>query len=241
MFSLEGKKAIVTGGGRGLGRGMVEGLLEAGAQVAVLDILNVEDTELSGDVEYFQVDLENRSERNRAFYGTLRKMDGLDILVNNAGKQYRSPAEHFPMEEWDGLLELNLTCAMDLSQKAGRYMLEKGEGVVINVASMLSFTGGYTVVAYAASKGGIAQLTKTLANEWAGRGVRVNAIAHGFMETALNYGIEEERREKITERIPVGRWGEPEDLKGPVVFLASDAAKYIHGVILPVDGGYLVR
>ena len=106
---------------------------------------------------------------------------------------------------------------------------------------MLSFTGGYTVVAYAASKGGIAQLTKTLANEWAGRGVRVNAIAPGFMETALNYGIEEERREKITERIPVGRWGEPEDLKGPVVFLASDAAKYIHGVILPVDGGYLVR
>jgi 2-deoxy-D-gluconate 3-dehydrogenase len=163
--------------------------------------------------------------------------------VNCAGIQRRSKCEDFPIEYWDDVIEVNLTSVFELCQLAGRIMLNKGKGKIINVASMLSFFGGYTVPAYAASKGGVAQLTKALSNEWAGRGVNVNAIAPGYMATSLNTALinDPARNEKILARIPAGRWGQPEDLKGVIVFLASEFSNYINGAVIPVDGGYLGR
>jgi 2-deoxy-D-gluconate 3-dehydrogenase len=161
--------------------------------------------------------------------------------VNNAGEQKRHPSEQFPLEDWDLVLAVNLDAVWILAQAAGRRMLAQGRGKIINVASMMSFTGGWTIPAYAASKGGVAQLTKALSNEWACRGVNVNAIAPGYMRTGLTAALvgNPQREPGILARIPAGRWGEPEDLKGTVIFLASAASDYLNGVIIPVDGGYL--
>jgi len=242
MFSLNGKKAIVTGGANGLGKGMVEALTEAGASVVVLDksVKGPEDfnPKITG---YFITDLSKRDDLRKGFYHGLGKLEGIDILVNSAGIQRRAPSEDFSLEDWDDVLEVNLSTTFQMCQLAGKEMLDQGHGKIINIASMLSFTGGYTVPAYAASKGGVAQLTKTLANEWGGRGVNVNAIAPGFMDTDMNTALiaDEERNTKILSRIAAGRWGKPSDIKGPVVYLASSASDYLHGTIMPVDGGYL--
>jgi 2-deoxy-D-gluconate 3-dehydrogenase len=249
LFDLAGKKALVTGGSYGLGRAMAEALLEAGADLGLMDVSDKladavrELSALGRKVIGLRADLSQRPERKRAFEEFLQHFGTIDVLVNNAGIQRRHPAEKFPLEDWDQVIELNLTAAFELCQLAGRVMLAKGSGKIINVASLLSFTGGLTVPAYAASKGGIAQLTRAFSNEWATRGVNVNALAPGYMDTPLNTALiaDPVRSRQILERIPAGRWGQPADLKGAVVFLASAASDYVHGAILVVDGGFLGR
>lgn len=249
-FDLTGKKAIVTGGGSGLGRGMVEGLHEAGAEVVIIDIMDsvagvAKEIAASGPaVHGLKGNLGNRDELKSVFDAAVSKLGGrLDIIVNSAGIQRRSKSEEFPIEYWDDVIEINLTSVFMLCQLAGRTMLAQGKGKIINVASMLSYFGGYTVPAYAASKGGVAQLTKAMANEWAGKGVNVNAVAPGYMDTTMNTALVNDpvRNEQILARIPAGRWGTPDDMKGVVIFLASDYSDYINGAIIPVDGGFLSR
>jgi 2-deoxy-D-gluconate 3-dehydrogenase len=250
LFDLSGKKAIVTGAAGGLGRGMVEGLLEAGAEVVIIDIsekvhLTVEDLAATGaKIHAVQGDLSDRRKLKEVFEKAVKLLDGtLDIIINCAGIQRRNKCEEFTLEDWDAVLEMNLTTVFILSQLAGRIMLKQGKGKIINMASMLSFFGGYTVPAYAASKGGVAQLTKALSNEWAGKGINVNAIAPGYMDTSMNTAIinNTNRNQEILRRIPAGRWGCPSDLKGVAVFLASSASDYLDGAIIPLDGGYLSK
>ncbi len=251
MFGLTGKKALVTGGSYGLGRAMAEALLGAGADVGVLDIsdqlesavIEMSGSASGGKVVGIRANLADRNDRRKAFDEFVTKSGGIDILVNNAGIQRRHKAEVFPAEDWDQVLEINLTAVFDLCQMAGSVMLERGSGKIINIASLLSFTGGLTVPAYAAAKGGVAQLTKALSNEWAARGVNVNAIVPGYMDTPLNTAIinDPARNQQILDRIPAARWGKPDDLKGAVIFLASKASDYIHGALIAVDGGFLGR
>jgi 2-deoxy-D-gluconate 3-dehydrogenase len=165
----------------------------------------------------------------------------IDILVNNAGTQIRHKCEEFPLEDWEKVLRVNLTSAFVMSQLAGRIMLKKGYGKIINIASVVSFSGGYTVPAYAASKGGLAQMTKTFCNEWAVRGVNINAIAPGYIDTDNLIGLNETRLRQIMDRIPAGRLGKPEDLVGMVIYLASKASDYVHGTVQLVDGGWQAR
>lgn len=250
MFDLTGKKAIVTGASAGLGRGMAQGLHGAGAEVAIIDISDAaadtakEMGKTGAKVYAVKGDLKDRKDLKRAFDTAVEELGGrLDILINNAGIQRRSKCEEFPIEYWDDVLEVNLTSVFQLCQLAGKMMLKQGKGKIINMASMLSFFGGYTVPAYAASKGGVAQLTKALSNEWASRGVNVNALAPGYMDTSLNTALvnNPERNTQILARIPASRWGTPDDVKGVAVFLASDASNYINGAVIPVDGGFLAR
>ncbi len=238
-FDLSGRTALVTGGGRGLGRGISEGMLAAGARVVVLQR---EPPPADLDVDFVPGDLADADRLDAAVDRVLAE-HRIDILVNNAGTQFRSPAEDFSLKRFDEVLEVNLRSAFRLCQAFGRPMLRRGEGKIVNVASLLSFQGGVTVPAYAASKGAIAQLTKALCNEWAGRGVNVNAVAPGYMDTDLNTALlaDEQRSAAISARIPAGRWGTAGDLAGAVVFLSSPAADYVHGVVLPVDGGWLAR
>ena len=250
LFDVADRKAIVTGGTRGLGHGMAEALLEQGAEVVVFG---------SGETatkvaEAFQtrglrchglaVDLADDASRRDGFDRALEKLGGrLDILVNSAGVQRRHKSEAFPLDDWSAVIEVNLTAVFALCQMAGRVMLDQGHGKIINVASLLSFFGGYTVPAYAASKGGVAQLTKALANEWAGRGINVNALAPGYMATEMNTALiaDAGRNAEISARIPAHRWGTADDMKGPLLFLASSASDYVNGAVIPVDGGYLGR
>lgn len=250
LFDLKGKKAMVTGASRGLGNGMAEALMESGVETV---LLATSDKILKMAEEYSKkgcrchgvvADLGNEEERKIAFEKGLGMLNGwLDIMVNCAGVQRRHKSEEFPLEDWNYVIEVNLTAVFRMCQMAGKIMLKQGKGKIINVASMLSFFGGFTVPAYAASKGGVAQLTKALCNEWAGSGINVNAIAPGYMATEMNSALLDPanpRYKSITDRIPAGRWGTPEDLKGPVIFLASAASDYLNGAIIPVDGGYLV-
>lgn len=248
LFDIRGKKAIVTGGGRGLGRGMAEGLLEAGCHVVIVgssDAVFQTAEEYQGlPCQAVKADLRSREESLQAFRKCLDLLGGdLDILCTAAGIQRRHSAEEFPLEEWDEVININLNSVFLFCQEAGKVMLPKGYGKIINVASMASWFGGQTVPAYAASKGGVAQLTKELSNDWSGRGICVNAIAPGYMATDLNTALlaDVQRRSQIEARIPMGRWGEPADMKGCTVFLASHASDYITGAIIPVDGGYLVK
>jgi 2-deoxy-D-gluconate 3-dehydrogenase len=190
-----------------------------------------------------QADLTEREQALTMVARAVEALGGLDVLVNNAGTIGRFPAKEYPLDVWDDVLTLNLDAVWILAQAAGRTMLAQGGGKIINIASLLSFFGGITVPSYAASKGGVAQLTKALSNEWAGYGVNVNAIAPGYMDTALCEDLvgNPDREPLILSRIPAGRWGVPSDLKGTVIFLASSASDYVHGAILPVDGGYLGR
>lgn len=250
MFSIKGKKAIVTGGSRGLGKGVVEGYLEHGAEVVII-ARSKSVTELaatyraSGFVCHAVcADLGDRMQRQGAFFQALGLLGGeLDILVNAAGTQIRHKAEQFPLEDWDAVLEVNLTATFDLCQMAARVMLPKNSGKIINFASLLSFFGGFTVPAYAASKGGVAQITKAFANEWASRGININAIAPGYMDTDMNTALlaDAGRNAEITARIPAKRWGTPEDMAGIAIFLASRASDYLNGQVIAVDGGYLGR
>ena len=249
-FRLDGKVALVTGTSRGLGQGAAVALAEAGADIALLDrgdaTATAELVEATGrSVLRLQRDLVSATpeELGSAVDEVIAELGGLDILVNNAGTIRRAPAAEFPLEDWDDVLAVNLDAVFHLSQAAGRHMLAQGRGRIINVASMLSFQGGILVPAYTASKHAVAGLTKALANEWAARGVTVNAIAPGYMATDNTAPLraDEDRAASILSRIPAGRWGEASDLQGAFVFLASDAAAYVTGAIIPVDGGWLVR
>lgn len=244
LFSVEGKQALVTGGSAGLGRAMAEALVDGGAQVAIVGrTARVYDVAQEVGAVPLQADLADRSQILILVERVVEMLGSLDVLVNNAGTQRRHPAEEFPLEDWDYVLSVNLDAVWVLAQAAGRHMLGRGDGKIINVASEMSFFGGITIPAYAASKGGVAQLTKALSNEWAGRGVNVNAIAPGYMATDLTTALvgNPEREPLILSRIPAGRWGRPGDLRGTVLFLASAASDYVHGAIIPVDGGYLGR
>ncbi len=245
MFDLTGKKAIVTGGTRGLGYSMAEALVEAGCDVVIIGASErVNEAAAKLSCKGVRADLGIKEENYRAFNESLALLGGdLDILVNCAGIIHRHPAEQFPYEDWEAVLNVNLNSVWILCQEAGKVMLEKGYGKIINVASMLTFFGGQTVPAYAVSKGGVGQLTKALTNEWAGKGINVNAIAPGYMETDLNTALinNPTRFEQISARIPAGRWGKPDDMKGLTVFLASHASDYVCGAIIPVDGGYMVK
>jgi 2-deoxy-D-gluconate 3-dehydrogenase len=248
-FSLKGKVALVTGSSRGLGAGIAVALAEAGAGVAVhgsasapraaqhkVQALGVDSIALVGDVGDAAV-------CSRLVEETIRHFGKIDILVNNAGIIRRAPAAEYPEEDWKALVDVNLSSVFRLTQHAGRHMLQRGSGKIINIASLLTFQGGIFVPAYAAAKGGVGQLTKAFANEWASKGVNVNAIAPGYMDTDNTEALRSnpERARQIIERIPAGRWGKPEDLAGAAVFLASSASDYVHGHLLVVDGGWLNR
>ena len=249
-FRLDGKVALVTGSSRGLGQAAAVGLAEAGADVALVDRGDASATaELVAAtgrrVHRVQRDLVSATpeELSSAVDEVVAELGGLDILVNNAGTIRRAPATEYPAGDWDDVLAVNLDAVFHLSQAAGRHMLARGSGRIINVASMLSFQGGILVPAYTASKHAVAGLTKALANEWAARGVTVNAIAPGYIATDNTAPLraDEDRAASILSRIPAGRWGEASDLQGAFVFLASDAAGYVTGAVIPVDGGWLVR
>lgn len=248
-FRLDGRRALVTGGGGALGLAMAGALAEAGATVAVMGRsqtveLAARAVREAGSIGFpVLADLADRDALVRGFGAALDELGGLDVLVTSHGTAPSAPALEYDVATWDGALETNLTSVFLLCQLAGRVMVPKGAGKIINVASLLSFSGGFRVAAYASSKGGIAQLTKALANEWAASGVNVNAIAPGYVRTALNEHVwrDDRRRREILARIPAGRWGEPDDFRGVVVFLASRASDYLHGSIVPVDGGWLAR
>jgi 2-deoxy-D-gluconate 3-dehydrogenase len=247
-FDLHGKTAAVTGGGRGLGLGISHALLEAGADLIIFGRtpvpaeLTARAEALGRQVHFVALDLANS---DAIAVGARRVLSThrVDILVNNAGTQERYPALDFPMQAWDHVLDINLRAVFQLCQLFGRPMLARGEGKVVNLASVLSFQGGMTVSAYAASKGAVAQLTKALCNEWSSRGVNVNAVAPGYMVTDMNAALlaDPVRMEQLCMRIPAGRWGQPQDIGNVVVFLASPAAEYVHGQVLAVDGGWMAR
>ena len=249
LFSLKGKKAIVTGANQGLGRGMAEGLLEAGAEVLFIDILpEVEQVakEYVGKgfpAKSFLLDMSDREVLRSRFPEILSLLGGApDILVNNAGIQRRSPFLEFPLDYWDDVIKINLESIFIFSQLAAREMVKNGGGRIINIASMNSLFGGTNIVAYSAAKGGVVTLTKALSNELAGKGINVNAIAPGYMDTEMNQVMRNEKTaQPLLDRIPKGRWGTPADLKGIVVFLASPASEYISGALIPVDGGFAAR
>ena len=250
-FDLTGKTAIVTGCKRGIGFAMAQGLAEAGANIigvsASLELqgsaIEKAVTSLGRTFTAYQCDFSNR-EAVRSFAAQVIAEQGVpDILVNNAGTIKRAPAAEHSDEYWFEVIDVNLNAQFLLSRDIGAKMIERGSGKIIFTASLLTFQGGLTVPGYAASKGGIGQLTKALSNEWAGKGVNVNAIAPGYISTDNTEALRDDpvRSQQILARIPAGRWGDPEDFKGPILFLASEASRYVHGEILVVDGGWMGR
>jgi len=248
-FKLDGKVALVTGASTGLGAAIAIALAEAGADVVCHGNTHAPDATCASVVKAGRKalalagDLSERETPRRLIENTIEHFGQLDILVNNAGTIRRAPATEYSEEDWATVIEVNLSSVFRLSQLAGRHMIERGGGKILNIASLLSFQGGITVPAYAASKGGVAQLTKALANEWAAKNINVNAIAPGYMRTSNTRALQEDetRNRQILERIPAGRWGEPGDLGGAAVFLCSSASDYINGHVLLVDGGWMGR
>jgi 2-dehydro-3-deoxy-D-gluconate 5-dehydrogenase len=249
MFRLDGEVALVTGSSRGLGAAMATALAEAGADVVLHDRCCAGETEQAIKAktgvrtQCIVADLMDRAATISLVDQAVEAMGKVDILVNNAGIIRRAPAVEHSDIDWDEVLEINLTAVFRLCRTAGAHMVARGHGKIINVASLLAFQGGLTVPSYAAAKGGVAQITKAFANEWASKGVNVNAIAPGYMKTDNTKPLVEnaERYRQITERIPASRWGAPEDLAGPAVFLASKASDYVNGHVLVVDGGWMGR
>jgi 2-dehydro-3-deoxy-D-gluconate 5-dehydrogenase len=249
-FRLTGKTALVVGGAGDLGVAMVEALAEAGAKTVVIDlsdkVFEVCDkfSRAGLFVLALQADVGDRAQIRDSFKKAIELLGGkIDILVNSAGIQRRHRSEVFPESDWDAVIAVNLAATFFYCQLAANVMIPNGGGKIINIASMQSFFGGITIPAYAASKGGISQLTKALSNDWAAKGICVNAIAPGYMDTQLNVALINDpiRNAEAIARIPMKRWGRGEDLKGLVVFLASSASDYISGTVIPVDGGYLGR
>lgn len=249
-FGIAGKVALVTGSSQGLGLAMAEGLARAGAHV----VLNGRDAAKLQPVaaQFAQgglkatpiaADLSVRADVERLIAATIEQCGRLDILINNAGIIRRAPAAEHGDADWDAVMATNLNGVFTACRAAGRHMLARGSGKIVNIASLLSFFGGFTVPGYAASKGAVGQLTKALSNEWAGRGVQVNAIAPGYMRTANTEALQKDpvRYQEILSRIPAGRWGEPSDLAGAVLFLSSPASDYLTGHIMAVDGGWCAR
>ena len=247
-FDLTGRIAAVTGANTGIGQGIAIALAEAGADVALVGRTPAEETAekvraLGRRAVIVGANLSTISPVGQVVEQTLTELGGLDILVNNAGIIRRSDALEFSEEDWDAVIDTNLKSVFFLCQAAARHMVGKGYGKIINIASMLSFQGGIRVASYTASKSGIAGLTKLLANEWAGKGINVNAIAPGYIATNNTAALQadETRNRQILERIPASRWGKPSDLGGAAVFLASSASDYVNGHVLAVDGGWLAR
>lgn len=250
-FNLEGKVALVTGAKRGIGKGIALGLAAAGADIiAVSASLELEGSEVEKEVKAlgrnfkaYQCDFSDRDALYKFIEQVKADYKQIDILVNNAGTILRAPAAEHGDDLWDKVIDVNLNSQFILSREIGKNMVERGSGKIIFTASLLTFQGGITVPGYAASKGAIGQLVKALANEWAGKGVNVNAIAPGYIDTDNTEALRNDpaRSKSILERIPQGRWGTPEDFKGPAVFLSSDAASYVNGTILLVDGGWMGR
>jgi 2-deoxy-D-gluconate 3-dehydrogenase len=247
-FDLAGRVAAVTGANTGLGRAIAEALAGAGADVALIGRSDPAGTlaavaALGRRAIWVECDLGNKPDYGKVVGAVTAALGGLHILVNNAGIIRRADAIDFTEADWDAVLDVNLKSVFFLSQAAARHMIPAGGGKIINIASMLSFQGGIRVPSYTASKSGIAGLTRLLANEWASQGINVNAIAPGYFATSNTAALQADvkRNAEILARIPASRWGQPDDLGGAAVFLASNAANYVHGVILPVDGGWLAR
>ncbi|MEC9343513.1 MAG: 2-dehydro-3-deoxy-D-gluconate 5-dehydrogenase KduD [Pseudomonadota bacterium] len=245
-FSLEGRTAIVTGANTGIGQGIAAALAAAGARIAAVGRSPMDETaKLIPDSAMLAIraDLSTTADNQRIIDETLAWTGDLDILVNNAGIIRRSDAIDFTEEDWDAVMDTNLKSAFFLAQAAGRIMLPRGRGKIINVASILSFQGGIRIASYTASKGGLAGITRLLSNEWAARGVNVNAIAPGYVVSNNTQALRDDpdRSKAILDRIPAGRWGRPQDIGGAAVYLASPAADYVHGTVLAVDGGWLAR
>ena len=247
-FDLSGKVAVVTGANTGIGQAIAVALANAGADVACVGRTPAEDTvarirDLGRKAEIVSAELSSIEPVGRVVDETVAKLGGLDILVNNAGIIRRADAVDFTEEDWDAVVDTNLKSVFFLCQAAGRHMIANGGGKIINIASMLTFQGGIRVPSYTASKSGIGGLTKLLANEWASKGINVNAIAPGYIATNNTAALQadEARNKSILDRIPAGKWGDADDLGGAAVFLASRAADYVQGHILAVDGGWLAR
>ncbi|KAF2272806.1 NAD(P)-binding protein [Westerdykella ornata] len=256
LFSLEGQTALITGGTRGIGQAMAIALAEAGADILLVQRDTTNQTtkqtieSLGRTATIYTADLSSPSSVSSLIPTILADGHRIHILLNCAGIQRRHPAHEFPDNDWRAVLQVNLDTVFTLCRDVGAHMLQQDpslplnrRGAIINVASLLSFQGGITVPAYAASKGGVAQLTKALSNEWAGKGINVNAIAPGYIATEMNTALlqDERRAASILERIPAGRWGRPEDFKGVVVWLASAASAYVSGEVVTVDGGWMGR
>ncbi len=247
-FDLTGRVAVVTGANTGIGQGIALALAQAGADIAAVGRSAATETvakvrELGRKAEIISADLSTIEPVGRIVDETVDKLGGLHILVNNAGIIRRNDSVDFTEEDWDAVVDTNLKSVFFLCQAAARHMIPNGGGKIINIASMLTFQGGIRVPSYTASKSGVGGLTKLLANEWAGKGITVNAIAPGYIATNNTDALQkdETRNRQIMERIPAGRWGDPADLGGAAVFLASRASDYVQGHILAVDGGWLAR
>ncbi|MGH6861292.1 MAG: 2-dehydro-3-deoxy-D-gluconate 5-dehydrogenase KduD [Phyllobacterium sp.] len=247
-FNLAGKVAIVTGANTGIGQGIALALAEAGAAIAAVGRSSMQETrELieATKVAFIEInaDLSTTAPVGAIVDETVKSLGGLDILINNAGIIRRNDAIDFTEEDWDAVMDTNLKSAFFLSQAAGRHMISTGRGKIVNIASLLSFQGGIRIPSYTASKSGLAGITRLLACEWAAKGINVNAIAPGYFITNNTAALREdrERSTQILARIPAGRWGEPSDIGGAAVFLASRASDYVHGTVLPVDGGWMAR
>jgi 2-dehydro-3-deoxy-D-gluconate 5-dehydrogenase len=251
MFSLKGKIALVTGCNKGIGKAIAIGLAEAGADIiGVSATIELKGSEVENEVKNlkrefkaYQADFSDRTNLNEFIAKVKSDFPVIDILINNAGTIMRMPAAEHPDEYWDRVMAINLDSQFILAREVGRDMIARGSGKIIFTASLLTFQGGINVPSYAASKGAIGSLVKALANEWAGKGVNVNAIAPGYISTDNTEALrnDPERSTSIMSRIPAGRWGETQDFKGPAVFLASSASDYVHGTILVVDGGWMGR
>lgn len=249
LFDISGKRVVITGGTGGIGAGLVSGFLDAGTTIVV----SARNQESAGSaaanyqgnsrVSFIEADLMSDASIHQFIKGANETLGGIDILIQAHGNVFPGPAKDMSLETWHEQIQVNLTATFRLAQAVAPQMIERKKGKIINVASMLTFQGGLNASGYAAAKGGVGQLTKALSNEWAPHGVNVNAVAPGYIKTKLNKHIwtDPVRHDQVLSRLTSGRWGVPEDLVGPTIFLASPAADYLHGVILPVDGGWLSR